>query len=75
MNVHPSEWELTVSRGESRITYVRLRHRDRQRSFELAPGDTLDLRVFDGAIEFRGHNPLPSPEPPIRVELIDLRLK
>jgi hypothetical protein len=71
----PNEWQLILSCDESGRSWVRLQFREQCRDFALRKGDTLDLQIRDGAIIFKGHNPAPEPDPPIRVELIDLRLK
>jgi hypothetical protein len=75
VKVHQGEWQLIVQCDEQDRSWVRLQYREHCRDFHLRKGDTLDLQVKDGAIHFKGHNPAPDPEPPIRVELIDMRLK
>jgi len=73
--VHPNEWQLILSSDDQGRSWVRLQYREQCRDFQLRRGDTLDLQVKDGAILFKGLNPAPDPDPPIRVELIDMRLK
>lgn len=75
MIVNAGEWQLILQCDEQCRSWVRVQYRDRIRDFNLRKGDTLDLQICDGNIIFKGHNPAPEPDPPIRVELIDLQLK
>lgn len=61
MRNRAADWRLELTEFEPTVT-VRLIYQGMSRSFELKPGESLDLRVWNShgcgpAIIFQGHKP------------------